>query len=169
MERRQNENASIERDADSRHREVLLMQLGLPAGRGVTSSLEKVGVDDSALALLEDGAETFRIAVMRLGFLVVHRPDEKYAAKEAARGMAKPFVRHRRILRRCVRYLIHATTLTCRWYEHRWPGRIDTDRLGCPLTRRSTSGLTAQFSQHLWLTSRITQVPVSLSSGEAET
>ena len=44
----------------------------------------------------------------------------------------------------------------------------DTDWAGCVITRRSTSGTTSTFGQHLWMTLSSTQVPVSLSSAEAE-
>ena len=84
----------------------------------------------------------------------------------------KPLFRHQRMLCRCVHHLGHAPTLTRRWYRERWPDKIvvkgDTDWVGCPLTPRSTSGIRAQFGQLWWLTSCTAQVPISLSSGEAE-
>ena len=46
----------IEFDADPRHEEVLLVQSGLFSAQGVTTPFEKVGVEDSTMALLEDGA-----------------------------------------------------------------------------------------------------------------
>ena len=60
----------------------------------LTTPFDEVGVDDSTMALLEDGAaETSRSAIMRLGFLAFDRSDKQYAAKAAARGMAKPLIR----------------------------------------------------------------------------
>ena len=110
---------------------------------------------------------------MRLGFLALDRPDIQYAAKEAARGMATPMVRHQLILKRCARYLVGASALRWEWRFQLWPGHVvvrsDTDWAGCPLTRRSTSGVTVHWGSHLWHTSSTTQVLVSLSSGEAET
>ena len=50
-------------------------------------------------------SKVFCCAVLRLDFLALDPFDALYAEKEAARGMAKPFVRHQCILRRCVRYL----------------------------------------------------------------
>ena len=110
---------------------------------------------------------------MRLGFLALDRPDIQLGAKEAARGMARPTVRHQRMLKRCARYFLQAKTLTWCFARQRFPRcilvRSDTDWAGCPLTRRSTSGTSVHFGQHTWYCSSTTQVPVSLSSGEAET
>ena len=110
---------------------------------------------------------------MRLGFLALDRPDVQFAAKEAARGMAAPTARHQQILKRCARYLAGAPALCWRWPFQRWPGRIvvrsDTDWAGCPLARRSPNGVTMHWGRHLWCSSPTTQVPASLSSGEAET
>ena len=98
---------------------------------------------------------------------------ERIESKEAARGMARPTVRHQRMLKRCARYLLQAKTLTWCFARQRFPRcilvRSDTDWAGCPLTRRSTSGTSVRFGQHTWYCSSTTQVPVSLSSGEAET
>ena len=111
---------NIECEADPRHREVLLVPLCLSSTRGPTPPLEKVDVDDSTMVLLEhDAVETFRGAVMRLSFLALDRHVVQYATKEAACGMAKPWVRHRHILRRCARCFIRAPTLTRRWYRQR--------------------------------------------------
>ena len=110
---------------------------------------------------------------MRLGFLALDRPDIQFGAKEAARGMARPTVRHQRMLKRCARYLLQAKTLTWCFARKRFPRCIlknsDTDWAGCPLTRRSTSGTSVHVGQHTWYCSSTTQVPVSLSSGGAET
>lgn len=164
---------AIEYEADPRHRDVLLEQLCLQSPKGVTHSFEKFVLNlgtESELNGVE--AETFRCVVMRLEFLVLDRPGIQYAAKQAPRGMARPIVRHQRILRRCARYLIKVFASVWRWERQRWSTRIvvrgDTDWAGCPLTRRCTSGVTEHFGKHTWYTNSTTQVPVSLSSGEAE-
>ena len=66
------------------------MHLGLSSVRGeFTTPFEKVGVDDSTMALPEDGAaEIFRSAVRRLSFLACDRPDVQSSEEEAARGSA---------------------------------------------------------------------------------
>ena len=105
----------IEYEADPRHREVLSLQLGLADGktRSVTSPFEKIKITpDTERELQESEATIFRSAAMRLGFLALDRPDIQFGAKEAARGIAKPTVRHQRMLKRCARYLLQAKTLT---------------------------------------------------------
>eukprot|EP00971_Amphidinium_carterae_P054966 1083361-Amphidinium_carterae.1 len=44
----------------------------------------------------------------------------------------------------------------------------DSDFAGCPITRRSISACALTFGQHCLRTSSTTQVPLALSSGEAE-
>ena len=76
------------------------------------------------------------------------------------------------MLKRLVRYLVLFPNMVWVFRRQRWPGRIkvwsDTDWAGCPLTRRSTSGIVVTFGLHLWLMLSSTQVPISLSSAEAE-
>ena len=70
---------------------MLLEQFGLVHRTWSHNTVRVVGVDDSTMDPLEDGAtQTFKSAVMRLGFLALDRPDIQFAAKEAANGVAKP-------------------------------------------------------------------------------
>ena len=87
--------AGIEYEADARHRQVILEQLGLldgttkpvttPCGPQEPGSLEDEG------ALL-DGTEAtlFTAIVARINYLAPDRPDIQYAVKEAAKRMGKP-------------------------------------------------------------------------------
>ena len=109
---------------------------------------------------------------MRLAFLAMDRTDIPFASKESARGMAGPTERHFNILKRAVRYLISHRACIFVYEQQRWPAQIrlysDSDWAGCPVTRKSTSGLCVCFGKHCWYTKSSTQVPISLSSGEAE-
>ena len=86
----------IEYSADPRHMELLCSQLGFQQGksRSVTTPHEKQAITPATEAEVEPG----EAALYR-------------SAKEAARGMSKPTVRHMNILKRCVRYLLQAPTL----------------------------------------------------------
>lgn len=78
----------------------------------------------ATVPLWDARAEAFGSAVMRLGPWAQDRGDVQDAVKEAARGMGKLLVGPQGTLRLRVRFWIRAPTLTCRWYTHRWPGRI---------------------------------------------
>ena len=119
-----------------------------------------------------DQVSMYRSACMRLAFLAMDRTDIQFASKEAARGMAGPTVRHFNILKRAVRHLISHRASLFVYEQQKWHGQIrlysDSDWAGCPVTRKSTSGLAVCFGKHCWYTNSSTQVPISLSSGEAE-
>ena len=74
-------------------------------------------------------------------------------------------------LKRVGRYLEGHTRLVYR-YDFQEATQIDcysdTDCAGCPRTRRSTSGGCLMLGRHLMKSWSTTQVPISLSSGEAE-
>ena len=165
----------IEYAADPRHAEVLQQQLGFLTGKtkSVTTPGEKQGATPDKLKPLESrDLEGFRSATMRAGYLALDRPDLQFAAKECARGMSAPLVRHGEMLKRLVRYLIGAPNMVWVFSRQRFPNTIkvwsDTDWAGCPITRRSTSGTVITFGKHTWNPLSSTQVPISLSSAEAE-
>ena len=161
--------------ADPRHAEILRTQCGLnaPRTKGVVTPGEKVPVTPEKLEELpEADVAGFQSGAMRAGYLSLDRPDIMFCAKECARGLSCPTVRHGDILRRLVRYLISHPNLHWVYRRQRFPKEIvvwsDTDWAGCPITRRSTSGTAVTFGSHTWLCLSSTQVPISLSSAEAE-
>ena len=116
--------------ADSKHAEVLFAQMGLTvnmstvpkgsgskgsnAAKGVTTPFVKEKVTEAKLKVVTDAEEIarFRSACMRLAFLAMDRPELQYPSKECARGMAGPTVRHFDLLKRAIRFLLHAPTCT---------------------------------------------------------
>ncbi|CAK0838042.1 unnamed protein product, partial [Prorocentrum cordatum] len=122
--------------------------------------------------LNEHEAAEYRSACMRLGYLALDRPEVQFTAKECARGMQKPTERHLRLLKRAGRFLIGAPRAIWKWGRQRAPTVMDiysdTDWAGCPITRRSTSSVAIKHGQHLIVTASTTQIPISMSSGEAE-
>ena len=179
---------AIEYSADPRHAEVLFAHMGfsrstvpkgsgfkgLNATRGVTTQFVKENVTEAKLKVVTDAEEVarFRSACMRLAFLAMDRPELQYPSKECARGIAGPTVRHFDLLKRAVQFLLHAPTCTWIFEQEKWPGLCrlfsDSDWAGCPVTKKSTSGLTVMFGKHCWYTSASTQQAISTSSGEAE-
>ncbi|CAK0882798.1 unnamed protein product, partial [Prorocentrum cordatum] len=166
---------AIEYEADPRHAQILHAQLGMDPR--TTKSLSTPGLSQKPTPevereLNEHEAAEYRSACMRLGYLALDRPEVQFAAKECARGMQRPTERHLRLLKRAGRFLIGAPRAIWKWGRQRAPTVMDiysgTDWAGCPITRRSTSSVVIKHGQHLIVTASTTQIPISMSSGEAE-
>ena len=69
--------------------------------------------------LNEAEATVYRSACMRLSYLVMDRPEMQFAAKECARGMANPTVRHSQMLKRAGRFLLTAPRCIWTWKRQR--------------------------------------------------
>ena len=98
----------IEYEADPRHAELIIHQLGLScSSRSVSTPSEKSkpGVDLSTVLNSADHT-LYRSATMRLCYLALDRPDLQFTSKELARWMQAPTVGHLEALTRVARYLI---------------------------------------------------------------
>ena len=165
---------ALEYEADPRHAEILVAQMKLTqSSKAAPTPGVKAKVTESSLEELpSDEAAVYRSACVRLGYLASDRPEVQFAAKECARGMAKPTRAHQEALKRAVRF-VHGNRRVV-WRYERQPRRSfidafsDSDWAGCPVTRRSTSATALRHGRRLISTSSTTQVPISLSSGEAE-
>ncbi|CAK0860738.1 unnamed protein product, partial [Prorocentrum cordatum] len=166
---------AIEREADPRRAQILHAQLGMDPR--TTKSLSTPGLSQKLTPevereLNEHEAAEYRSACMRMGYLALGRPEVQFTAKECARGMQRPTERHLRLLKRAGRFLIGAPRAIWKWGRQRAPAVMDiysdTDWAGCPITRRSTSSVVIKHGQHLIVTASTTQIPISMSSGEAE-
>lgn len=160
-------------ECDPRHVELLLRDVGVTGS--VTTPLVKEKVDaldsvDSALSS-EDNS-LYRSRTMRLGYIAQDRTDVQRTTRELAKGMAPPCARHEMMLKRAVRYLLHAPRVRLRWKYQRRLTRIDiysdTDHAGCIRTRKSTSGVVAMLGPNLMHSLCRGQAVIALSSGEAE-
>ena len=164
----------LEFEADPRHVQILQAQLGLrPGSRGIgTPGLSEAVTDISEQALDDEQAALFRSACMRLGYVALDRPEIQFAAKECARGMSCPTQRHLSLLKRAARFTLIAPRTIWVWRRQAPVKTLllqcDTDWAGCKLTRRSTSAVVVLAGQHCVLTASTTQIPIALSSGEAE-
>ena len=96
----------IELEADPRHVELLLKEVGCE-GSKVTTPLVKERIEEalSSEELDADQAAMYRSASMRLAFLSQDRPDLFVLGKELAKGLKKPTQAHLQMLKRGVRYL----------------------------------------------------------------
>ena len=98
-------------EADPRHVELILENIGLTEGKGVvTPSVkderpESAGCEDDDIELGPRESTQFRGIAARANYLALDRPDIQFAAKEVCRELSKPTNRAVRRLKRMGRYL----------------------------------------------------------------
>ena len=142
----------LEYEADPRHAELLVHQLGLSrSSKAVTTPGErsKPSVDFGTL-LGRDEHVLYRSATMRLCYLALDRLNLQFPSKELARWMQRPTVGNFEGLKRAVRYLVRHGRLVqefVRQFEE--PQHLvvctDSDHAGCLRTRKSTSSFKIMY------------------------
>ncbi len=113
----------------------------------------------------------FRGSAVRANYLAADRLAAQFACKEVCRWMSTPTGTAPVALKRVGRHLEGHARLVYR-YDFQEATQIDcysdTDWAGCPRNRRSASGGCLMLCQHLIKSWSTTQMPLSLSSGEAD-
>jgi len=167
----------IEYEADQRHAELIIQELGLQEG---SKSVNTPGESGKGKGAPEGDEEElsptertwYRGMVARGNYLAQDRCDIQYAIKELSRGMQNPSKAHVKALKRLGRYLIGRTRYVI-LFRRQGEGvalhtQVDTDHAGCLKTRKSTSGGITKLGRHTIRTWSLTQAVIALSSGEAE-
>ena len=134
-------------EADPRHTEIILEQLGLQDAKTVSTPGTKeegrtqVGHDNK---LNNHESTKYRAIVARCNYLSPGRPDIAYIVKELARKMADPTEGDWQRLKRLGRYLKGKPRIqqVYRWQPSPTVLRVysDADWAGCKETRKSTTG-----------------------------
>ena len=168
---------AISFEADPRHAEMIIRQLGLESARAVATPNEKKKLADVLASnglppVSKERATFYRSLVMRAQFLAQDRADLNEAVKCLTRHMQNPTEQDLSDLKRLGRYLKSRPRVTT-WFEpQKTPQKLtvfcDSDHAGCLLTRRSTTGLAVMFGRHCVKHSSNIQSTVALSSGESE-
>jgi len=163
----------IEYEADPRHAEIIIKELGLSGGKTVsTPGCKKTKIEDEGEPMNAEESTKFRALVARANYLAQDRCDIQFAVKELTRRMSSPTTDDLVDLKRLGRYLlgqprmiqIYAAGPKKRYMDC----YVDSDWAGCVRTRRSTSGGGIFWGNHCIRTWASTQASVALSSGEAE-
>ena len=163
----------ISLEADPRHVDIVLRDLGLEKGKGsdITGSrAEEIDAEEPELEMHE--STSYRSIAARLNFLAIDRVDIQFACKEICRSMSKPRRSDWDKIKKLGRYLRkHPRHVV--FFEDQDPPKdidtyVDTDYAGCKVTRRSTNGGMMFHSSHLIKSWATTQTVIALSSGEAE-
>ena len=163
----------LELEADQRHADLVVRELGLESANSVNSPGEKgIETKDNDKELDEGLVTKFRAVAARINFLAQDRHELLYPAKEVCRSMSKPTVGAWMRLKRIGRYLRGCPRLVQRFDYQELPMHFkvyaDSDWAGCRTTRKSTSGGCLMLGRHVIRGWSSTQAVIALSSGEAE-
>ena len=95
-------DTGIELEADPRHVELIVTDLGLKGSVPVTTPLLKAKaseeVDETPLS--DQDASRYRSIAMRIGYLASDRPDLLRSTRELAKGLQHPTCHHWSLLKR---------------------------------------------------------------------
>lgn len=166
----------VEYEADPRHVEKLLRDMGMMGCKPLSSPGVKLSAEEMSKesAMLEGDAITqYRSGVARCNYLCVDRPDIPFESNELCRAMSRPTESDMTALKHLCRYLKGRSRLV-----QRIPGRgtsawelqvyVDTDWAGCRKTRKSTNGGCMVLNGACLKTWSTIQVVRAVSSAEAE-
>ena len=162
-------------EADQRHAEIIIDEMGVRNGRtaktpGEKDKLESENGEDEELSGSE--ATMYRALAARANYVAADRPDVQFSVKEICRKMAVPVRRDWGKLKRLARYLVGCPRVQIEFAYQVMPKRleavVDTDHAGCKRTRKSTNGGALRHGMHTLKTWSSTQSIVALSSGESE-
>lgn len=169
------EDEGISYEADPRHVEIMIEELGLQScvavGTPGTSAEGRTKQDDDA-ALTEADETRYRALVARANYLAPDRADIVFAVKELAQSMAKPTTGDWARLKRLGRYLSGRPRLQTmfKWQTAQRVARgySDADWAGDKEGRKSISGGCIVVGSHLVKGWSKTQSLIAFSSAESE-
>lgn len=166
-------------EADPRHAEIIVAELGLLEGNAVTTPATKTKYeigDDASLPDTE--AKAYRGISARTNYLAEDRSELKQPSMQAARGMKNPTRGDLKALKRIGRYLKKNKRVVQVFV---WQGQManeenpkfisvygDTDHAGCIKTRKSTNGGACMHGKHTVYCFSTLQSEIADSSGLAE-
>ncbi|CAE7240586.1 unnamed protein product [Symbiodinium natans] len=171
------ETGKVTYEADPRHVEALVRELGLEKAKAVRTPAEKKKQGEVMKTLemppMNDAMQrSYRSITMRAAFLAQDRPDIAEATKSLARHMKAPHEAAWSDLKRLGRYLSGKPRLVYEYHPQRFQKDLtvycDSDHAGCLIARRSTTGIVTMYGSHCIKHSSNVQTTVSLSSGESE-
>jgi hypothetical protein len=162
-------------EADLRHAELIIEQLGLENEKGVvTPGVSGAGEEDveDDTPLVGQAITQYRGAIARCNYMGTDRPDCLFTIKEGCREMSAPTTGSLRRLFRIGRYLKRYPRLVWEFADQAEQAelvvRTDADWAGCRRSRKSTSGGTVSIGTHCIKVWSKTQAVVAKSSAESE-
>ena len=165
----------IEYEADQRHAELIIREMGLKED---SNSVNSPGAPDSKEMKEQDWEEEadgdnklYRAIATWAIYLGQDRMDIQFAAKAISRFTRAPEKVDWARAKRLARYLVRQKRLITDYKFQKMPTEVviwsDSDHAGCWRTRKSTSG-GVMFGGHCVKSYSSTQPVIALSPGEAE-
>ena len=163
----------IELEADLRHAELIVSQLGLTESKELTCpAADEIKRDDDDEVLNAEYTTQYKSIVARANYLSTDRPDIQFAVKKLATSMSTPTNRNWQERKRLGRYLKGKPRLII---KYNWQDPItvltsfsDSDWAGDRKLRKSTSGGVITIGSHYIKSWSKNQSTIALSSAEAE-
>ena len=171
------EESGKRNEADPRHVELVIQELGLAGGNvwvtpGSTTKLDVRDEGEGNPLIAGPDSTKLGAVTARLNFLAQDRTDIQHATKEVSRCMSAPRVGDPQALNHIGRYLLHRPRATYLYKFQNVPSEFtvfsDTDWAGCRSTLKNTSGGIILHGDHFIKSWSRQQNLVSLSSAEAE-
>ena len=160
-------------EADPRHAEIIIRELGLKDKRSVVTPGIKMTINEDEDAHLDPSSATrYRQLIARCNFIAQDRPDVQYAVKEAAKGMSSPKKSDWEKLMRIGQYLRGKPRYVIKLVAQKDVCSInafgDSDFAADATSRKSTSGGHVFLGDHVVKSWSCSQSLIALSTGEAE-
>ncbi|XP_066395941.1 uncharacterized mitochondrial protein AtMg00810-like [Miscanthus floridulus] len=157
--------------SQTQYAEDLLERAGMANCKSVATPADMKGKASATDGTLIDDATSYRSLAGALQYLTITRPDIAYAVQQVCLHMHAPRDVHLTMLKRILRYVKGTAHLGIQLHAISSPtitAYSDADWVGCPDTRRSTSGFCVFLGSSLISWSSKRQTTVSRSSAEAE-
>ena len=164
------DNRATHMEADPRHVDLILGELGAPNGNISTPivRLKHEEVEDET-PLSSAEVTQYRSLCMRAMYISQDRPDLMIVTRELSKGMQKPVSTHLTMMKPLGRYLVaHGRVVQHFCLQPRGlclDGWTDYNHTGCIRSRKSTSGFCAMAGSHVIFAQ---EGAIALSSAEAE-
>ncbi len=162
----------VEYEADPRHVEILIQDMGLQEANPVSSPGTENEEKKEGRGQKNGGPTQFRALAARANYLAQDRPDIQFATKEVCRAMSDPSDHDWDKMKRIVRYLKGRPRMV---YKMKWQQMwskydvfSDANWANCKVSRKSTSGGCIMFGSHCIRTWSKTQCTIATSSAESE-
>ena len=164
--------------ADQRHVEIIHKSLGFhDRTKAVTTPMQKISDAEFICRnrdpeVAADQKTLYRSNVMRMSFIAQDRAGLGETLKTLAQSMQSPKTCHMGDLKRAARYLLHrpaqALVYKQQSLQRKLTISVDSDHAADKSTRKSTTGMVLQISEHKVKNTSILQSAIGLNVSEAE-